>query len=128
MKNNEREEIPFLPISELSKQLDLPAHTLRYWEKEFPKKIVPVTGAGGRRYYRPETVENIHAIKNYLYKQGYTIEGVKKLIKEDTFDAAMRLQTAMENRAAELASRTIEDIGMAINLLESAMLDLKPTK
>ena len=66
MKNNET--TPFTPISELSKQLDLPAHTLRYWEKEFPEKISPVTGAGGRRYYRPETVENITAIKNYAAK------------------------------------------------------------
>lgn len=74
-----------MPISELSKKLDIPAHTLRFWEKEFPSLIIPTTGAGGRRYYRQETVDSIFALKKYLYANGYTIDGVKKLISEGQF-------------------------------------------
>ena len=77
----------FMPISELAKKLDIPAHTLRYWEKEFPSLIVPATGAGGRRYYRENTVANITALKKYLYADGYTIDGVKKLILNGEFVA-----------------------------------------
>ena len=77
----------FMPISELAKKLDIPAHTLRYWEKEFPTLIVPATGAGGRRYYRENTVSNITALKKYLYADGYTIDGVKKLIANNEFAA-----------------------------------------
>ena len=75
----------FMPISELSKKLDIPAHTLRFWEKEFGALISPVTGAGGRRYYKQETVDNVFALKKYLYADGYTIDGVKKLIQTGGF-------------------------------------------
>ncbi|MBI3418504.1 MAG: MerR family transcriptional regulator, partial [Proteobacteria bacterium] len=37
---------------------------------------------GGRRYYRPEDIQLLVSIKNYLYKQGYTIKGVQRLLKE----------------------------------------------
>ena len=54
----------FVSINEVAKRLSVPAHTLRYWEKQFPTAIRPTTGAGGRRYYRPEVVvssdSNIH--------------------------------------------------------------------
>jgi DNA-binding transcriptional MerR regulator len=116
-----------MPISELSKKLDLPAHTLRYWEKEFPEKISPVTGAGGRRYYRPETVLNITAIKNYLYAQGYTIDGVKKLIREDTFDTSLEQavpHTPTPTSYLLTPNSSKEDIDTAIDLLESALSDL----
>jgi len=71
----------FSSINEVSMRLSLPAHTLRYWEKQFPAAIKPTTGAGGRRYYRPETVQALGAIKDLLYNRGMTIAGVKKIIK-----------------------------------------------
>ena len=110
----------FTSISDLSRQLDLPAHTLRYWEKEFPTMITPTTGAGGRRYYRSEVVKNIAAIKSYLYAQGYTIDGVKKLIKDDMFDvdtAGVARESKVENRKSRIENRDADDI---IELLEQA--------
>ncbi len=73
----------FSSINEVSKLLDVPAHTLRYWEKQFPTAIKPTTGAGGRRYYRPETVDTLRAIRELLYDKGMTLAGVRKLIKEN---------------------------------------------
>lgn len=99
----------FMPISELAKKLDLPAHTLRYWEKEFPQIIKPITGAGGRRFYRNETVDNFMALKKYLYADGFTIDGVKKLIANGDFSAS--------NREPEVISN---DLKNAINLLHEA--------
>jgi len=78
MDNNEF----FVSINDVAKRLSVPAHTLRYWEKQFPTAIRPITGAGGRRYYRPETVEKISVIRDLLYKNGLTIAGVKKLIHD----------------------------------------------
>jgi DNA-binding transcriptional MerR regulator len=66
----------FVSINEVSKRLDVPAHTLRYWEKQFPTAIRPTTGAGGRRYYRNETVAKLETIKALLYDRGMTIAGV----------------------------------------------------
>ncbi len=53
---------------------------LRFWETRFPQ-IKPLKRAGGRRYYRPEDVAALLAIKARLYDQGYTIKGVQKLIR-----------------------------------------------
>ncbi|MCL1902238.1 MAG: MerR family transcriptional regulator [Alphaproteobacteria bacterium] len=78
---------PFVSINELSKRLDVPAHTLRYWEKQFPTAIRPTTGAGGRRYYRGDTADAIARIKNLLHDQGYTIAGVKKLLATGSLTA-----------------------------------------
>ncbi len=72
----------FASINEVSKKLSVPAHTLRYWEKQFPVAIRPTTGAGGRRYYRAETVRRLTVIKDLLYTRGMTIAGVKKLLRD----------------------------------------------
>lgn len=72
----------FASINEVSKRLSVPAHTLRYWEKQFPVAIKPTTGAGGRRYYRTETVLRLVIIKELLYTRGMTIAGVKKLLRD----------------------------------------------
>ncbi|MCR4918051.1 MAG: MerR family transcriptional regulator [Alphaproteobacteria bacterium] len=75
----------FASINEVSKQLGLPAHTLRYWEKQFPSVVRPTTGAGGRRYYRAETVERLRTIQDLLYNRGMTIAGVRKMIYNGEF-------------------------------------------
>ena len=78
----------FASINEVSKRLSVPAHTLRYWEKQFPVAIRPTTGAGGRRYYRAETVDRLVVIRDLLYKHGLTIAGVKKLLRDGNFPAS----------------------------------------
>jgi DNA-binding transcriptional MerR regulator len=121
----------FMPIGELTKKLDIPAHTLRYWEKEFPSLIAPTAGAGGRRFYRQETVGNIIALKKYLYADGYTIDGVKKLIASGGFSAAPAespkpaspVDTPHADALSDAspdASPSDKDVKVAINLLEQA--------
>jgi len=75
----------FASINEVSRRLSIPAHTLRYWEKQFPVAIRPTTGTGGRRYYRAETIERLSIIKELLYRHGMTIAGVKKLLHDGNF-------------------------------------------
>lgn len=84
----------FASINEVSKRLSVPAHTLRYWEKQFPVAIRPTTGAGGRRYYRAETVQRLIVIKDLLYSHGLTIAGVKKLLRDGNFPASADELTA----------------------------------
>jgi DNA-binding transcriptional MerR regulator len=72
----------FRTISEVSKDLSIPQHVLRFWETKFIQ-IKPIKRGGGRRYYRPEDVEILKGIKNLLYNDGYTIRGVQKVIKEN---------------------------------------------
>ena len=72
----------FRTISEVSKDLSLPQHVLRFWETKF-SQIKPIKRGGGRRYYRPEDVDLLKGIKSLLYNDGYTIRGVQKVIKEN---------------------------------------------
>ena len=66
---------------EVSEELDLPAHVLRFWESKFPE-VKPLKRGGGRRYYRPEDVDLLRRIRQFLYQEGYTIRGVQKLLRE----------------------------------------------
>jgi len=68
-----------LTIGELSAELGVPQHILRYWETRFPK-LRPLTRAGNRRYYRPEDVTLVRRIHQLLNVEGYTVKGVQKLL------------------------------------------------
>jgi DNA-binding transcriptional MerR regulator len=71
----------FRTISEVAEDLDLPQHVLRFWETRFTQ-IKPLKRGGGRRYYRPEDVDLLRAIRHLLYGEGYTIKGVQRILKE----------------------------------------------
>ncbi len=71
----------FRTISEVSQELDVPQHVLRFWESKF-SQVKPLKRGGGRRYYRPEDVELLRSIRTLLYRDGYTIKGVQKLLRE----------------------------------------------
>jgi DNA-binding transcriptional MerR regulator len=69
----------FRTIGELSAELGVQQHILRYWETRFPQ-LRPLTRAGNRRYYRPEDVALVRRIDSALNRDGYTIKGVQKLL------------------------------------------------
>jgi DNA-binding transcriptional MerR regulator len=71
----------FRTISEVSDDLDVPQHVLRFWETKFTQ-VRPLKRGGGRRYYRPDDIELLRRIRNLLYSDGYTIKGVQKLLRE----------------------------------------------
>ena len=87
----------FRTISEVSNDLEVPPHVLRFWETKFPQ-IKPLKRGGGRRYYRPEDVALLRQIRQLLYNDGYTIKGVQRLIKEGALKntAQLGVATAME--------------------------------
>lgn len=71
----------FRTISEVSQELDVPQHVLRFWETKFGQ-VRPLKRGGGRRYYRPEDVDLLRSIRDLLYSDGYTIKGVQRLLRE----------------------------------------------
>ncbi len=71
----------FRTISEVSDDIGVPQHVLRFWETKFPA-IKPMKRGGNRRYYRPEDIQLLQSINRLLYTDGYTIKGVQKLIKD----------------------------------------------
>ncbi|WP_417612874.1 MerR family transcriptional regulator [Parasphingorhabdus sp.] len=69
----------FRTIGELSKELGIKPHILRYWEEQFAA-LSPLKRAGARRHYRPEDVEIVKTINRLLNEEGYTIKGARKFL------------------------------------------------
>jgi DNA-binding transcriptional MerR regulator len=78
---NDKSPSAYRTISEVAESMNLPQHVLRFWETRFPQ-IKPLKRGGGRRYYRPEDVELLKAIRRLLYDNGYTIKGVQRMLRE----------------------------------------------
>lgn len=71
----------FRTIREVSEQLGVPQHVLRFWETRFPE-LKPLQRGGNRRYYRPADVAFAAALHKLLHQDGYTVKGVRKLIAD----------------------------------------------
>ena len=71
----------FRTISEVAEELDVQKHVLRFWENKFPQ-VRPMKRGGGRRYYRPDDLDLLRGIRFLLHREGYTIKGVQKLLRE----------------------------------------------
>ena len=90
MKDNQKNQTTYKTIGQAAKELDLvdkktgnvQTHTIRYWETQF-KQIKPSIRAGGRRYYSMKDLKIINYIKFLLKEKGLTINGVKKILKEN---------------------------------------------
>ena len=67
----------FYKIGEISSILEVEPHVLRYWETEFTF-LKPRKNSTGQRIYTRKDLELVLQIKNLLYKEKYTIAGVRK--------------------------------------------------
>ncbi len=126
-----REELAELrTIGEVAELLDLPQHVLRFWETRF-REIDPVKRAGGRRLYRPRDIVLVEAIRHLLYREGYTIKGVQRILKEQGVEAVLadvRRRQNGESPAPAPAShdRLGQDAQGALDLPEPEPADSSP--
>lgn len=111
----------FRTIAEVAEDLGVATHVLRFWETKFPQ-IKPMKRNGGRRYYRPDDVEIIKVIRDYLYDKRYTIEGVQLLFKEkgvksvvgeeiqkDFFEASV-LEEPLDSNSRALVTSVLDNL------------------
>ena len=102
-------------IGELSQELGVAQHILRYWETRFPQ-LKPMQRAGNRRYYRPADVDLARRIHRLLDQEGYTVRGVQKLLREKEAQAV---------EVAHAARETFEpSVGMAAQQDERSGIDV----
>ncbi len=72
----------YYSITDVSTELDLQSHVLRYWESEFPQ-LRPKKNSAGNRMFREKDIDLIKKIKFLLYDEKYTIQGAKQKIAKD---------------------------------------------
>jgi len=107
-------------ISEVSVQLDVPAHVLRFWESKF-SALKPLKRSGGRRYYRTEDIQLLKSIKSLLYDEGYTIKGAQNSLKK-RISASELVQTNVAEQPSSAMRQSVAEghLHKAESLLEEA--------
>ena len=89
----EKDPGALLTIGELSQELGVAQHILRYSETRFPQ-LRPMQRAGNRRYYRSEDVELARKINRLLNQEGYTVRGVQKVLRDKSEPEALQQSPA----------------------------------
>jgi len=120
----------FRTISEVSAQLDVPSHVLRFWETKFTT-LRPLKRSGGRRYYRPDDVAVLIRIRDLLYKDGFTIKGAQRFLKikpTAVEQNAEQQPNAAAAGTAEASHGAQADVDAALLLLRSARRRLDDVK
>lgn len=100
-------------IREVSAELDVKPHVLRYWETQFPA-LRPKKNRAGNRIYRPEEVALLTRIKELLYAQRFTIEGARR--------------TLLEEKKPRAASKTAKSAAGSIAAAAAASLAAEPAQ
>ena len=117
----EKSSDAFRTISEVSIELDVPPHVLRFWETKFTS-LRPLKRSGSRRYYRPDDVAMIIKIRDLLYKEGFTIKGAQRFLKSNGAGAPSDTKPAAANH------RTTPDLLAVQVLLQTARKRLSDVK
>jgi DNA-binding transcriptional MerR regulator len=94
----------FKTIGELSAELGVAQHILRYWETKFPQ-LKPLQRAGNRRYYRSDDVDLARRINRLLNEEGYTVRGVQKLLRKRGGDEEQLAELAEDYQPRTAASK-----------------------
>ena len=112
----------FKTIGELSAELGVAQHILRYWETKFPQ-LRPLQRAGNRRYYRSDDVELVRRINRLLNDEGYTIRGVQKVLRgrDGGVDSAtaQQPQAASEPQPIDVPEGARLDVGRLVAIRDS---------
>lgn len=124
----EKSPSAFRTITEVSEELGVPQHVLRFWESRF-SQIKPIKRAGGRRYYRPEDIDLLRGVSCLLRGKGYTIRGAQRVLKEN----GVRFVQAVGRGEAEAGAPTgaerdeesVEAAAADRRALEGALAELR---
>ncbi len=106
-------ENAYRTITEVAELLQVPASVLRFWETQF-YQIKPMKRMG-RRYYQAEDVVLLARIRDYLYKEGFTIKGVQKRLRANKASTGNAIEKDSSNVAID---KFIQDISEIKSTLE----------
>ena len=71
----------YYSIGEVSKMLEVPVSTVRFWENEFDI-LKPMKNKKGNRLFTQTDIKNLKIIHHLLKEEGMTLSGVRKKLSE----------------------------------------------
>lgn len=92
----------FYKIGEVAEILNIPASTLRFWEKEFTI-LKPRRNAKNTRFYTPQDVETIRKLYYLVKEKGLKLDAAQAQLNRNrknvdkTFEVVERLKAVREN-------------------------------
>jgi len=81
-KEKEIEKI-YYSIGEVAEQFNVAPSLIRFWESEFDI-IQPKKNRKGNRQFTREDIENVRTIYHLVKQKGFTLQGAKEMLKNDT--------------------------------------------
>lgn len=119
----------FRTISEAAEEVGAPQHVLRFWETKFDF-VTPVKRAGGRRFYRPQDIAVLKAVKRLLHDDGLTIRGVQRLHKEQGLKKLIGAEVAalIDDGDVTFATATSDVAPAETSKLHQVLADLEQAK
>lgn len=79
----------YYKIGEVAEILDIPASTLRFWEKEFTI-IKPKRNASNIRYYSLDDIESIRMVYYLVKEKGLKLDAAQQQIKQNRSNVSKR--------------------------------------
>lgn len=114
----------FRSIAEVTEDLGVAPHVLRFWETKFTQ-IKPMKTKSSRRYYRPDDVELLSLIKELLYTRRYTIEGVQKLFKNRSLKDILGTEIQKDFFEEDLIAPAEANSAISDDIIKNAITELQ---
>ena len=88
----------YYTMGEVAILFDVNQSLIRFYEKEFDV-LQPKKNKKGNRYFTPEDIENLKIIFNLIRDKGYTLNGAKEHLKNNSTDTrdTQKVINSLEN-------------------------------
>lgn len=81
-KEKEIEKL-YYSIGEVAEQFNVAPSLIRFWETEFDI-LQPKKNRKGNRQFTREDIDQIHLIYHLVKEKGFTLNGAKEMLKQDS--------------------------------------------
>lgn len=99
----------YFKIGEVAEITGVKPHVLRYWESEF-SSFRPLKSRTKQRLYSRKDIELALQLKNLLYKQGFTIAGARKKLRQTPTDQNDQLALSPDSNRRRLLAELHADL------------------
>lgn len=95
-------------IGEVADAFGVPTTVIRYWEKEFDM-IKPKKNSKGDRMFTDVDIDKLKLVYHLAKEQGYSLEGVRKRLKEQPKKTVTKVNTITRLEAIKVELQKIRN-------------------